>query len=405
MLALQPAPWPSHPTAAASTEKRQTHLAAAHSASTTAWLGVLQRSTPSRFICTPPGLLTSDHLWPHDVDWTQLPPRTHVLLYGTSHMYEMSSVLRSGLAHLGQLERTDVISDASACADPATASLPDWGRPRSSISGADYLAGRCTPGRAAQTCGVKQRPCENQQGLVVDYIAGNSTITTISNFGLVQRSASYLERLLSHLPHRITHAAVMRPHSEAYFDAQCVRERGGPMPDANLVGDKVEPCDAYAHASCTHRHSAYQLIAKLLPPERVATVLRPEMGPLGLGPGFKRPERYQTLRRLAAREIGVTCVTDDQLAEPGCDRHHNTTAWLTQAYLLLEDVRAGESMAKASHLCALICGRDDLYSCAQGPGVAAAWLVMRTMGLARPPHAGGGTRSGRAGTRVSSTSR
>ena len=93
------------------------------------------------------------------------------------------------------------------------------------------------------------------------------------------------------------------------------------------------------------------------------------------------------------------------LAEPGCDRRHNTTAWLTQAYLLLEDVRAGESMAKASHLCALICGRDDLYSCAQGPGVAAAWLVMRTMGLARPPHAGGGTRSGRAGTRVSSTSR
>ena len=398
MLALQPAPWPRGSEA---TEKRQAHLAAAHSASTTAWLGVLQRSTPSRFICTPPGLLASDHLWPHDVDWTQLPPRTHVLLYGTSHMYEMSSVLRSGLAHLGQLERTDVISDASACADPATASLPDWGRPRSSISGADYLAGRCTPGRAAQTCGVKQAPCENQQGLVVDYIAGNSTITTISNFGLVQRSASYLERLLSHLPHRITHAAVMRPHSEAYFDAQCVRERGGPMPDANLVGDKVEPCDAYAHASCTHRHSAYQLIAKRLPPERVATVLRPEMGPLGLGPGFKRPERYQTLRRLAAREIGVRCVTDDQLAEPGCDRHHNTTAWLTQAYLLLEDVRAGESMAKASHLCALICGRDDLYSCAQGPGVAAAWLVLRTMGLARPPHAGGG--SGRAATRVSTS--
>ena len=77
------------------------------------------------------------------------------------------------------------------------------------------------------------------------------------------------------------------------------------------------------------------------------------------------------------------------------------TAWLTQAYLLLEDVRAGESMAKASHLCALICGRDDLYSCAQGPGVAAAWLVMRTMGLARPPHAGGG--SGRAVTRVSTS--
>ena len=78
-------------------------------------------------------------------------------------------------------------------------------------------------------------------------------------------------------------------------------------------------------------------------------------------------------------------------------------AWLTQAYLLLEDVRAGESMAKASHLCALICGRDDLYSCAQGPGVAAAWLVMRTMGLARPPHAGGGTRSGRAVSRVSTS--
>ena len=379
---------------AGATGRLGTSFAAARSTSTSAWLEVLQRGTPSRFVCTPSGLVDADHLWPHEADWMRLPPRTHVLLYGTSHTYAMSSVLRSGLAHLGQLERTDVISDASACANPATAPLPDWDRPRSSISGAEYLAGRCTLGRAAQTCGVKRTPCENQQGLVVDYIAGNSTITTISNFGLVQQSTSYLERLLSHLPHRVTHAAIMRPHSEAYFHAQCVRERGGPMPDATLVGDMVEPCDAYAHASCVHRHSAFQLIEKQLPPERVATVLRPDLGPLGLGPGFKRPERYQTLRRLAAREIGVTCVTDDQLAEPGCDWHHNTTAWLTQAYLLLEDVRAGESMAKAGHQCALICGRDDLYSCAQGPGVAAAWLVMRTMGLARPPHAGGGSGRG-----------
>ena len=375
---------------AGATGRLGTSFAAARSTSTSAWLEVLQRGTPSRFVCTPSGLVDADHLWPHEADWMRLPPRTHVLLYGTSHTYAMSSVLRSGLAHLGQLERTDVISDASACANPATAPLPDWGRPRSSLSAAEYLAGWCTPGRAAQTCGVKQTPCENQQGLVVDYIAGNSTITTVSNFGLVQRSSGYLERLLAQLPNRVTHAAVMRPHSEAYFHAQCVHEQGGPMPDATLVGDLVEPCDAYAHASCTHRHAAYKLIAKQLPPERVATVLRPDAGPIGLGPGFKRPKRYKTLQRLAAREIGISCVTDDQLVEPGCAQHHNATAWLTQAYLLLEDVRAGDLMAKAGHQCALICGRDDLHSCAQGPGVAAAWLVMRTMGLARPPHSRGG---------------
>ena len=109
-----------------------------------------------------------------------------------------------------------------------------------------------------------------------------------------------------------------------------------------------------------------------------------------------RAARLQTKESFARRVWQRLClgVADAGVAD---------AAWLTQAYLLLEDVRAGESMAKASHLCALICGRDDLYSCAQGPGVAAAWLVMRTMGLARPPHAGGGTRSGRAVSRVSTS--
>ena len=105
-----------------------------------------------------------------------------------------------------------------------------------------------------------------------------------------------------------------------------------------------------------------------------------------------RAARLKKVSRAAFGRASGVGVADAGVAD---------AAWLTQAYLLLEDVRAGESMAKASHLCALICGRDDLYSCAQGPGVAAAWLVMRTMGLARPPHAGGG--SGRAVSRVSTS--
>ena len=291
-------------------------------------------------------------------------------------------MLRAGLAHLGELERTDVVSDGGACSDPAavpTTVLQHDGPARASVKAADFVAGRCS--RCLQTCGVapppprRARACENLQGVTVDYVAGNSTITTIENHPQTQRSNGHLEELLAQSGRQLTHGAFMHPHADVYFDAQCEKERNGTMPDASSVGDRVERCDAYADADCPRGHPTFGVLTRHVPAEQLATVLRPDP-----------TVGWQHLRRtIGTAAIGTRCVTDAQVASPACANRRNTTVWMTQALQILERSSRRPVLAKGSHQCVVTCSRKSLRSCQQGPGVAATWLVLRAVGLAAEP--------------------
>ncbi len=345
---------------------------------------LLAKSLPSSFVC-----LSREHLRGNFIlrghSWMVPPPNTHLLLFGTSHFYSMSSVLRVGFAHLGVLNRTDIVGHSGMC-ERSTDAVPDWRNPASSLSSTDFLAGRCNTRECIQVCGLGQSACENQQGIVVDYLTENRTITTIVNHAQSQRSdgGAYLDTLLSKLPWNLTHSAFIRPHEDAYFDAQCEKEQTGTLPDANKVGDKVEPCGAYADAACPGNHSAYGVLKRHAP--RIATVLLPD---LGAPPSLAGSDR-----------LGLRCVTDEQIASPECGGQRNTTAWTTQAFELYTDSNDPEShnlsraLRSDSHLCDVICHTDHprlvtrrqqtnvVTGCREGPGLAAVWLVLRAAGLA-----------------------
>ena len=372
---------------------------------------LLAKSLPSSFVC-----LSRDHLRGNFIlrghSWMVPPPNTHLLLFGTSHFYSMSSVLRVGFAHLGVLNRTDIVGHSGMC-ERSTDAVPDWRNPASSLSSTDFLAGRCNARECIQVCGLGQSACENQQGIVVDYLTENRTITTIVNHAQSQRSdgGAYLDALLSKLPWNLTHAAFMRPHDDAYFAAQCERSRTGVPPDGTKVGDAVEACGPYADGECPKQSPAYSVLAKHV--SRIATVLRPDVE--ALEAMARQMARTRAAQRAAGRPqrlsvgdgpLGLRCVLDEQIASAECAGQRNTTAWITQALQLYTGVSNGHNVSDAigsdSHLCNAICSSTDRWcrhhrridtnaicsstggvECQEGPGLAAVWLVLRAAGLAR----------------------
>ena len=372
---------------------------------------------PSQFVCLhreqPDGrFMLQGHAW------MVPPPNTHLLLFGTSHFYSISEALRAALAKGGYLQRTEVLSHASSCAAaPAEFELHCCGKPPAHTLTADeFLAGSCDTADpdCEQKCGVFQSACYNQQGVVVDYLAGGSTITTIQNHAQMQRSdnAARLDELLSKLPWNLTHAAFMRPHDDVYFAAQCEKSRTGVVPDATKVGDAVEACGPYADGECPKQSPTYSVLAKHVRggASRIATVLRPDVDALEAmarrltetrralhqSPAGRR----QRLSSVGDGPLGLRCVFDKQIASAACAGRRNTTAWITQALQLYSGVSNGHNISDGigsrSHLCNAICSRTDTAGvhgggggirgggvrCQEGPGLAAVWLVLRAAGLA-----------------------
>jgi len=372
---------------------------------------------PSQFVCLhkePPDgrFLLQGHAW------MVPPPNTHLLLFGTSHFYSISEALRAALAKGGYLQRTEVLSHASSCAAaPAEFELHCCGKPPAHTLTADeFLAGSCDTADpdCEQRCGVFQSPCINQQGVVVDYLAGGSTITTIQNHAQMQRSdnAARLDELLSKLPWNLTHAAFMRPHDDVYFAAQCKKSSTGVEPDRTKVGDAVEACGPYADGECPKQSPTYRVLAKHVRggASRIATVLRPDVDALeAMARRLTETRRAQHQSPAGRRQrlssvgdgpLGLRCVFDKQIASTACAGRRNTTAWITQALQLYSGVSNGHNISDCigsqSHLCNAICSRTDTAGvhgggggirgggvrCQEGPGLAAVWLVLRAAGLA-----------------------
>ena len=374
---------------------------------------------PSQFVCLheePPDgrFLLQGHAW------MVPPPNTHLLLLGTSHFYSISAALRAALAKGGYLQRTEILSHSSSCAaEPAEFELHCCGKPPAETLTADeFLAGACDTAdpNCEQKCGVFQSPCINQQGVVVDYLAGGSTITTIHNHAQMQRSdnAARLDELLSKLPWSLTHAAFMRPHDDAYFAAQCEQARTGKPTDSTKVGDAVEECGPYADGECPKQSPTYSVLAKHVRggASRIATVLRPDVDALE-AMARRLMERRRASQRPAGRRqrlstvgdgpLGLRCVFDKQIASTACAGRRNTTVWITQALQLYTGHSNGQNISDGlgshSHLCNAICSYTDTggihgdgvsaagtsgkgVQCQEGPGLAAVWLVLRAAGLA-----------------------
>ena len=377
---------------------------------------LLGERLPSQFVCRHEELSNGRVLLQGHA-WMAPPPNTHLLLFGTSHMYSISSVLRAALARDGHLQRTEIISRPSQCASsPSDYEFHCCGEPPADVFTAeDVLAGPCDPAAldCEQKCGVLESACINVQGVVVDYLASGSTITTIHNHPQTQRSdnAARLDELLSKLPWNLTHAAFMRPHDDAYFAAQCERSRTGVPPDGTKVGDAVEACGPYADGECPKQSPTYSVLAKHV--SRIATVLRPDVE--ALEAMARQMARTRAAQRAAGRPqrlsvgdgpLGLRCVLDEQIASAECAGQRNTTAWITQALQLYSGVSNGHNVSDAigsdSHLCNAICSSTDRwcrhhrridtgapcsstggFECQEGPGLAAVWLVLRAAGLAR----------------------
>ena len=384
---------------------------------------------PSQFVClheeTPDGrFLLQGHAW------MVPPPNTHLLLLGTSHFYSISTALRAALAKGGYLQRTEVVSHQSECADvPSDFVFHCCGEPPLETTTAEeYLAGAEAPcdttepsrseNQCITLCGVFQSPCINQQGVVVDYIAGGSTITTIQNHAQTQRTdnAARLDEVLSKLPWNLTHAAYMRPHEDEYFAAQCEQARTGKPPDGTQVGDRVEECGPYADGECPKQNSpTYSVLAKHVRGSRIATVIKPDVE--ALEEMARRIADTRAAQRPADRlerlhdsvgdgPLGLRCVFDEQIASTSCAGQRNQTAWITQALQLYSGHSNGhnisDGLGSLTHLCNAICSyTDDTDTggihgvgisaagisgkgvrCQEGPGLAAVWLVLRAAGLA-----------------------
>ena len=330
-------------------------------------------------------------LWSNELDWMRLPPGTHLLLFGRSSMAQASSALRSGNRLLGALERTEVKSHADFCVDAAAA---------------PHDVGECSFQCSRwMNCGPLGAACDDDpHSVTVDYLAGGSTITTISNHPQSQRLGSRLDDWL-HLAApenatvNFTHGAFMDPHPDFYFDRDCQTQwrRTRLSPRRRAKFSRSLYCKPQSDAACTERHPHFDVVSRWVTGE-LASVLEP-------------PRKHSKHRKhnneipfdSAALQMADTvrdafrlrCVTDSQVQNlTECPNGRNTTLWLLQAQEAYEYNNAAASApatCSCKHICNARCvqrpGSNEAPHCYMGPGLAAAWLILRAAGLAtRPSH-------------------
>ena len=304
-------------------------------------------------------------LWPDSLNWMRLPPGTHLLLYGSSHMAAVSSALRAAAQTIGVLRSTQTLSHCDFCADPMDLSAPD-----------QECSDLCV---TFKKCGPLATPCDIvPHSITLDVLEGNSSITTIANHAQSQRPNGRLDDWLASIRPSVpkakwTHGAFITPHDSPFFDAHCTKEQtnGAVMPDANIVGDAVERCPSTSNGACPRAEPAFVTMSRWV--ERpVAAVIKPN----------------ETATRAGVAPPELRCVTDEQLASAECNGVRNTTVWLAQGHTALLYPGATVAVPRCNcdaHLCTSRCALSSdggSQRCDVGPGLAAAWLVLRASGLA-----------------------
>lgn len=323
-------------------------------------------------------------LWSTGLDWMRLPPSTHLLLFGRSSMAQVASALRSGSAALGTLEGTKVLSSADFCLDPKE-------HPKR------HMAKNCSFQCSRwMNCGPLGKPCEDDpHSITVDRLVGGSTITTISNHPQSQRLGSRLNEWLKLVVPKqahgnFTHGAFMDPHPDFYFDRDCLTQSRNQLEDAadddadllpqrRAIYKPEQYCDPWARDACTKRHPHFDVVSRWVDSD-VASVISPPRKASNAIPFLRETHEND-------ETYNLRCVTDEQLED--CDGRRNLTVWLSQAQEAYEYGNAADEQP-ANCLCKHICnarcvqrpGTKQTPHCYVGPGVAAAWLVLRAAGLA-----------------------
>ena len=374
-------------------------------------------------------------LWPNGYEWARLPKNTHLLLYGKSSMGQLASALRAASEALGVHKQTVTFSAARDCHD---ASVDPRTRPQSSVC--IKGCGRyMTLGPSGKTCGKCREwdaascaGCYDPHSITVDHLSGGSTITTFANHAQSQRLNARLDEYLSMVAPRkgsmnFTHGAFMDPHSDHWFDERCAGTENEPRAqmrvqarassgseeeaeaeaaeekeehiDAHLLQSRrtrVKHCNSDDDAQCPRQHPHFATVSRWVERE-VSAVLEPprdehdntpfrERLRAGGSAGAKLPNPA------SSEALRLRCVTDEQL-QNGCPGGRNTTVWLGQSKRVYTYSGAAEHLPLSpsghgppcycEHLCNARCARGG--RCHAGPGLAAAWLVLRAAGLAGTP--------------------
>jgi len=190
------------------------------------WAVQASREMESKYTCNVSAILPrfEHESWEKTGDsWGKdflLPPNTHLLLYGTSQIRSVRQVLLSMARYQGTFERTRLVDISDHCGSGSGAEKFFLDRV---LAEAALEKLTCVPGTCAM-CGIQKQKCKHADH-TVDYFAGNSSLTTISDMAQYQKAAHIgaLEGLLSRHQPPFTHAYFWAPNDESYFDMQCAK--------------------------------------------------------------------------------------------------------------------------------------------------------------------------------------
>ena len=305
----------------------------------------MAKNMPSQFLCNVSGLPERDAAWKHpglqgeNLKDFLLPPRTHLFLYGPSHVRSVRHVLVSAARLQHRSVKSDYLSVSDDCDD-----LPNG------LTGSAMTESPAS----TSTCGIFQ---DNDQCLEGDLVRDwfpetGSSITTISNHRqyLVPEHTANLNRLLTEADPPFTHGYLAFPHLPAYFDAHCDFRNGGPPPDATKIGDGTEAFCDVRKPTCMGDSPLYAAVRKAIP--NVAF-----LGGVALKHNF---------------DVNTTCsrIHDsykDRIVEEG-PVHLDP-----------------EARPVHVHACNVICEHKGRRRCEVGEGVAIAWEVLRSANLLHCP--------------------
>ena len=236
----------------------------------------------------------SNPLWPNGLDWMRLPPGTHLLLYGRSSIAGISSALRAGSEAYGVLERSETVSAARDCADPG-----EDPRKHPQLTKCLY---DCEAYMKVGPRELNVSTSADPHSVTVDYLAGGSTVTTISNHAQTQRLESRLDDWLGMVAPlngsiNFTHAVFMDPRPQWWFDQRCTglyaepreeraqgqeprprrQQQGQQLEERNEWNMTVEDCSPSADADCPRRHPLFRVVSRWVDRAPAVVLLPPRL--------------------------------------------------------------------------------------------------------------------------------
>ena len=338
------------------------------------WGKQMAKAMPAQFLCNvsklppdvsklPPLAVSAPRspwqhpaLDPHNFKDLLLPPNTHLLLYGESHIRSVRHVLLSAAKLFNRPVDSSYLSLSDDCDE-----LPRG------FTGRAYEESHAS----TDTCGLfsEDHTCKNADLIRDVFVSdrGNSSVTMIANHMQYLLPASpldppepkhtkALDELLTSYP--FTHGHFQFPHFRKYFDAHCKYRNGGPAPDPKEIGDGVETSCDLTKPACMGTSPLYAVIKRRIPNVSF-------LGGVGLRHGLSKQST-------------------------GCSRIHDT-----YEHDIVEDFPshyAQDGKLVHVHACNAICShtpRENVSglapyegtSCRPAEGAVVAWEVLRSAGL------------------------